>query len=86
MSTYHINDLVQIYHLEEPFIHICIKNQWIVPLDSENDILDQEDVGRLFLIKDLQYTLGVNDAAVPVIMDLLDQVYWLRKKAGNINL
>ncbi len=80
MCTYPINDLVQIYRLEKSFIRICIKNQWIIPLDSKNVILDQEDVGRLLLIKDLRHNLGVNDAAIPVIMHLLDQVYWLKNR------
>jgi chaperone modulatory protein CbpM len=80
MTCYPIRDIINIYHFEEDFVHICIQNEWIVPMDTENGLLDQEDLGRLFLIKDLRYSMGVNDEAIPVLMHLLDQVYWLRKK------
>ncbi len=81
MSQYAIGEIVKIYKLEEDFIHICIQNQWIIPL--KNEVLDQEDLARLLLIKDLQYAMGVNDEAIPVIMHLLDQIYWLKNKLNS---
>ena len=82
MICFKIKEIAQTYCLEEDFIHICIENEWITPLDIEQEVLDQEDLGRLFLIQDLRNTMGVNDEAIPVIMHLLDQIYWLKNKVG----
>ena len=79
MEKYEISEIIKLYNMEESFVHICIQNQWITPFDEPQGILDKEDLGRLFLIRDLQYTMGVNDEAIPIIMHLLDQIYWIKK-------
>jgi chaperone modulatory protein CbpM len=37
------------------------------------------DLARARLICDLRSELGINDEAVPVVLDLLDQIYSLRR-------
>jgi len=37
------------------------------------------DVARARLIGDLRGNLGVNDEAVPVVLDLIDQIHGLRR-------
>ena len=85
MQKYKITEVTKVYNLEEDFIRICITNQWITPLDEKQGVLDEEDLGRLFLIKDLRLTMGVNDEAVPIIMHLLDQIYWLKKRITHLD-
>ena len=78
--TYEIHDIVKLFELEEGFIRICIQNQWIIPVDEQNNLFDEEDLSRLLLIKDLRYSMDINEEAIPVIMHLVDQVYWLKQR------
>ena len=52
--------------------------EWVVPaeryLDCQEQLLDEEDLARTKLIRELQETLGVNDEAVPIILNLIDQL------------
>lgn len=52
----------------------CLKEEWIIPLDSETPVLDQEDEARVRLIWELHSDFGVNDEAMPIILHLLDQL------------
>ena len=55
-----------------------IRREWIVPAKAEPLELDDEDLARLRLIRELREDLGVNDEAIPVILHLLDQLYRFR--------
>jgi chaperone modulatory protein CbpM len=37
------------------------------------------DMARAQLIRDLRQDLGINDEAIPIILDLIDQVHGLRR-------
>ena len=53
---------------------------WLVPARHDGDhSFSEVDIARARLIRDLQQDLGVNDEAVPVILDLLDQMHGLRQ-------
>lgn len=54
---------------------------WIEPCDSEQHLLDAEDIARAHLIWQLQTEFGVNDQAVPIILSLIDQLHCQRKSA-----
>jgi chaperone modulatory protein CbpM len=60
-----------------------ISFEWIVPEERTSEwqrqVLDDEDVARARLICELQEEFGVNDAAVPIILHLVDQLNALRK-------
>ena len=51
-----------------------ISFQWIVPADAQQTMLDEEDITRARLIWQLQNDFGVNDAAMPIILHLVDQL------------
>ncbi|WP_130472624.1 chaperone modulator CbpM [Candidatus Magnetaquicoccus inordinatus] len=80
MSRYEIHEIIKLYQLDENFVRVCIDNQWIIPADVEGGVLDQEDLSRLLLINDLRFSMDINEEAIPVIMQLLDQIYWLKKQ------
>jgi chaperone modulatory protein CbpM len=48
---------------------------WLSPQEGYSEI----DVARARLIRDLRDDLGVNDEAVDVILDLVDQIHGLRQ-------
>ncbi len=41
--------------------------------------LSEIDIARARLIHDLKKNIGVNDEAVPLILDLIDQLHGLRR-------
>lgn len=45
-------------------------------------LLDEEDLARAKLIRELQEVFGVNDEAIPIILHLLDQLYFLKLRNG----
>ena len=56
--------------------------QWIVPSEGPAEgpgdwqqlVLDDEDIARARLIRELQQEFGVNDEAIPIILNLIDQL------------
>ena len=52
------------------FIH----EDWINPLDIDTPTFDGEDIARIELIWELRNELGVNDEAMPIILNLIDQL------------
>ena len=55
-----------------------ISEEWIRPFDIELLLFDDEDMVRVSLICELQEDMGVNDEAVLIILNLIDQVNYLR--------
>jgi chaperone modulatory protein CbpM len=79
-TTYEITEIIELYELNEVFIYDCIEREWIMPTDTEAPLLDQEDIARILLIKDLKEVFGVNDESIPIILHLIDQIHWLKSR------
>ncbi|MBN2400973.1 MAG: hypothetical protein JXN64_01095 [Spirochaetes bacterium] len=75
-----IKEIIRSYELSETFIIECIRSKWIIPCDCEKNLLDEEDVARLMLIRDLKRDFGVNDESIPIILHLVDQMYALQTR------
>ncbi len=57
-----------------------IKAGWLRPQGSRSSReFSDIDVARARLIGDLRGALGLNDEAVPVVLDLIDQIHGLRR-------
>jgi chaperone modulatory protein CbpM len=58
-----------------------IEAGWICPGEAadKQPELSEMDIARAQLICDLKDDLGINDEGVEVILDLLDQLYGLRR-------
>lgn len=79
-KSMNIHEIIQSYELSETFIVECIQSEWIVPCDCEKNLLDDEDIARLMLIRDLKRDFGVNDESVPIILHLVDQIHALQAR------
>lgn len=51
-----------------------IAQEWIIPSEEADLLLDAEDLARIHLIHELRYDFGVNDESMPIILHLLDQL------------
>ena len=66
-------------HLKAEALEAWIDAGWLAPRDNgEGRHFSEVDLARVQLIHDLQ-DLGVNDDAIPVILDLVDQLHGLRR-------
>jgi chaperone modulatory protein CbpM len=65
--------------LEGRVLEVWLAEGWLLPRQQagEPDFSDA-DVARAQLIQDLQQDLGVNEAGIGVILDLIDQLHGVR--------
>jgi chaperone modulatory protein CbpM len=77
-----ISEIGNVLDVDRDFVIYCVEVRWITPARSEEPVtrtyLDEEDLARLELIRDLREHLGVNDEGISVALHLLDQIYALR--------
>ena len=67
--------------------------QWIIPdemsPDLHHQILDDEDLARILLVKQLQEDFGVNDESISIILGLIDQLnrthLEIKRRLLNVN-
>ena len=63
-----------------------IERSWILPLERDGAyVFDDADLARARLIAELHRDLEVNEDAMPVVLQLLDQVYSLRRALADLN-
>jgi chaperone modulatory protein CbpM len=66
-------------HLDAPALEAWVEAGWLRPLGSRPEFEFSEiDAARARLIADLRSSLGVNDEAIPIVLDLIDQIHGLR--------
>ncbi len=70
--------------IEAETIAIWIEAGWLAPDRNGDHRLSEIDIARARLIHDLKNNIGVNDEAVPLILDLIDQLHGLRRAMRNL--
>lgn len=82
-NNYEITEIIELYQLDQIFIYECIEREWIIPSNTEEKLLDQEDIARILLIKDLKEVFEVNDESIPIILHLIDQIHGLKSRLSH---
>lgn len=71
--------------IERAEIYHFIQQSWILPVQEEGAyFFDEADVARVRLIVELRGDMEVNDEAVPIVLQLLDQVHSLRHAVDEL--
>jgi len=71
--------------LEATLLETWVESGWLMPRrDEEVHDFSDADVARARLIRDLQHDMGVNEEAIPIILDLIDQVHGLRQMLREV--
>ena len=66
--------------MEHDTLNAWIEEEWLIPSGSSVELNFSEiDIARAQFIRDLQLDFGVNDEGVGVILDLVDQLYGIRR-------
>ncbi len=72
-------------NVEMNTLEVWIKEEWLRPrTDDRGEFFSDADVARARLIQDLQKDLGLNDEAIPVVLDLIDQIHGLRRTLRDV--
>jgi chaperone modulatory protein CbpM len=74
--TYSLDRVAELTGLNVSRIDLFIRRDWVHPLVQDG--LDEEDLARIHFISELLDRFGVNDEAIPVILHLADQLYYIR--------
>jgi chaperone modulatory protein CbpM len=70
--------------LDADALDAWIKAGWLRPSGTKHIDFSEIDMARAQLIHDLRHDFGVNDEAVPLILDLIDQVHGLRRLLRDV--
>jgi chaperone modulatory protein CbpM len=76
-------EICELTGMDQSTLRLYIEHQWISPASQE--AFDEEDLARAALIRELQENLGVNEASVPIVLHLLDQLYSLRERLRSVS-
>jgi chaperone modulatory protein CbpM len=71
-----LHDAVEFLGIEQIIVTEMIQHEWVHPVAEH--MLNEEDIARIQLILELRDLFGANDNAIPVILHLIDQLYYLR--------
>jgi chaperone modulatory protein CbpM len=69
---------------KEIIVHF-IEEEWIHPADQEHYGLDEEDLARIRLIRELKDEFGVNDEGLSIILNLIDQLNRMHLEIGKLH-
>jgi chaperone modulatory protein CbpM len=71
--------------LDATALETWVEAGWLLPRrDADAADFSDADLARARLIHDLQQDMGVNEEAIPIILDLLDQVHGLRQMLRGV--
>jgi len=71
--------------LDTAVLETWVESGWLMPRrDEESADFSDADLARARLIRDLQHDMGVNEEAIPIILDLIDQVHGLRRMLREV--
>ncbi|MFH5923353.1 chaperone modulator CbpM [Roseomonas xinghualingensis] len=77
--------LTRVSGLDETRLKAWIKEGWVRPDQRAGQFVFQEiDVARCRLIIELEQELEVNEAAMPVVLHLLDQLHQARRQLRRL--
>lgn len=80
---FNLTEIIEITGVDESSVIGFIKREWILPADTKE--FDHEDLARIRLIEELRKSFGANDEAIPLILHLMDQLYYLRHRMEKFN-
>lgn len=73
-----IQEVCRECEVSEEVIIGFIDKGWISPAVPKELYFDYEDLARIMLIQELRGTFEVNDEAMPIILNLIDQLNYLK--------
>jgi len=64
---------------------LWVERRWVLPLQQDGDfVFSEADIARVQMIIDLRRDMGIDDEAMPVVLDLLDKLYGVRRQMREL--
>ena len=82
MKTFTLKEASDFTGLDRTLIEKWIAEEWVSPTAPES--LDQEDIARLRFIHELQHDFGLNEAAIPLVLHLVDQLCHFQERLRRL--
>jgi chaperone modulatory protein CbpM len=80
-----LNKVIARTGLKREDLERWIVENWIKPdRDGGDYVFEEVDVARVELIYELHHQLDIDEAAIPVVLSLLDQIYDLRRRMREL--
>jgi chaperone modulatory protein CbpM len=77
---------VELHDLKRADLERWIANQWVRPDGGpENYLFRDIDVARIRLILELREHLEIAEPALPTVLQLIDQLYDMRRRMRSLN-
>lgn len=79
--------VVRLERVERVEVQSWVEHGWLRPAhdaDSREDVFAEVDLARAQLICELKHDLGVEEATLPLVLDLLDQLYAVRRRMSRL--
>jgi chaperone modulatory protein CbpM len=77
---------LELRDLQRPDLERWIANQWVRPDGGPEHYLFRDiDVARIRLILELREHLEITEPALPTVLQLIDQLYDLRRRMRSLN-
>lgn len=74
------HEFLSLSGMEHETLDAWIAEEWLIPSRSSLDLSFSDiDIARARLIRELKVDFGVNDEGVGVILNLVDQLYGMRR-------
>lgn len=74
MRTIYLEKACRLSGVSEEVIFHFVQEKWIHPYKEESMEMDEEDLARIILIRDLKNIFGVNEESLAIILQLIDQL------------
>ncbi len=64
---------------------LWVERRWVLPVSQDGDLVFSEaDIARVQMIIELRRDMGIDDEAMPVVLDLLDKLYGVRRQMRDL--
>src|SRR5262245_60268454 len=78
-------EIARTYNVTTSELTLWIERRWVLPLRQDSDyVFGEADRARVAMIAELRRDVGIDDEAMPVVLNLLDQLYGMRRHVRRL--
>lgn len=86
MKIIRLEEACDLFGINREVIIHFVEEEWLRPLNVEALELDEEDIARIRLIRELTEDFGVNEEGLSIILQLLDQLNRIQLEAIKLEI
>lgn len=80
-----LSEVLAISGVERDELALWIERRWVMPLTADGDFLFNEaDLARVQMIVEFRRDLAIDEEALPLVLDLVDQLHATRRRLRRL--